>query len=45
MFRKIDNWIDKSLEHKWVRVTIFTLLMVNTIVACIGWIVLGLMCG
>jgi hypothetical protein len=45
MFKKLDQYMDRAMEKKWVRITLFTVLIVHTILACIGWMVLGLMLG
>jgi hypothetical protein len=45
MFKKFDQWVDRAMDKKWVRVTLFTVLIVHTILACIGWLALALMFG
>ena len=45
MFKKFDQWIDRAMEKKWVRIILFTVLIVHTILACIGWLALALMFG
>jgi len=45
MFKKFDQWIDRAMDKKWVRVTLFTVLILHTILACIGWLALALMFG
>ena len=45
MFKKFDQWVDRALDKKWVRVTLLTALIVHTILACIGWIVLAIIFG
>ena len=45
MFKKIDQWVDRALEHKWVRVTLITMLIAHTILACLGWLMLGIIFG
>jgi hypothetical protein len=45
MFKKLDQYMDRAMSKKWVRITLLTVLIVHTILACIGWMVLGLMLG
>jgi len=45
MFKKFDQWIDRAMSKKWVRITLLTVLIVHTILACIGWIVLATVFG
>ena len=45
MFKKFDQFIDRAMDKKWVRITLFTVLIVHTILACIGWIVLAVVFG
>jgi len=45
MFKKFDQFMDRAMDKKWVRITLFTVLIVHTILACIGWIVLAVVFG
>jgi len=45
MFKKFDQWMDRAMNKKWVRIILFTVLIVHTILACIGWIVLATVFG
>jgi hypothetical protein len=45
MFKKFDQWVDRAMSKKWVRITLLTVLIVHTILACIGWLALALMFG
>lgn len=45
MFKKFDQFMDRAMGKKWVRITLFTVLIVHTILACIGWIVLAVVFG
>lgn len=45
MFKKFDQWVDRALEKKWVRVLVFTALIINLVLGTIGVMALLFLLG
>jgi hypothetical protein len=45
MFKKFDQWVDRALDKKWVRVLVFTALIINLVLGTIGMMALLFLLG
>ncbi len=45
MFEKIDAFMDRAMDKKWVQVLVFTALILNAIMAIVGAILIAVMLG
>ena len=45
MFRKFDQWVDRAMDKKWVRILVFSALILNGLLSIVGVIALALAFG
>ena len=45
MFKKLDAFMDRAMDNKWFRGLIFTILMLNALLATVGVILMAVMLG